>query len=169
MRAFEAFADILLLRKDCTSRQRKSTNRRQDSNARRAAFSICPFRPIVAAALPDMAVIEKEIARAASITEALRQINLDDSKVQKRIADIEASLQALAREVRWPLPKDMRANPQQRDRAVDQLETEPEIDPREKELSALCRAAPQDSGSDRQADVLLGGADRAAQAGATAR
>ena len=163
MRAFEAFADIPASTK--RQHQQAAEIDEQTAGLEREAQRLSPsvpFDQLLRLPLPDMAVIEKEIARAASITEALRQINLDDSKVQKRIADIEASLQALAREGEVASPEDMRAVRQQRDLAVDQLEAEPEIDPRERG-ARFAELRQKIAEADRQADVLLGGADRAAR------
>jgi chromosome segregation protein len=163
LRAFEGFADIPAFAKRLHQQAAEidEETARLEREAQRLAPSV-PFEQLLRLPLPDMAVIEKEVARAASVAEKFRQIDLEHAKVQKRIAEIETSLQALAREGEVASPEDMRAARMQRDQAVDQLEAEPEIDAGERgvRFAGLRRSIAE---ADRQADVLLGGADRAAR------
>ncbi|MDP2354789.1 MAG: AAA family ATPase [Beijerinckiaceae bacterium] len=163
LNSFASFADISALAKSL--RDQGASLHEQSARLALEAQRLTPsvqLDELLRAPLPDVAVIETQLRRATALDELERESERDEKALAKRISETQKLLRDLARQGDISSPEDMRNARHQRDVIIDTMEVQPEPDPRERTLRfAGLRSAIADA--DRQADNLLGGADRAAR------
>ena len=163
LKAFASFADISALAKNL--RDQRASLDEQTARLAQEAQRLSPsmqLEDLLRAPLPELAVIDAQLRRATALEESEREIEREAKTLAQRISETEKMMRDLARQGDISSPEDMREARTQRDAAVDALEAQPEIDPRER-ASRFASLRSGIANADRQADNLLSGADRAAR------
>lgn len=160
LRALEAFADLpaaaTRLRAEAATIEENA--QKLEREAARLPLPLA-LETLLRLPLPDSAAIEAQARRSNELAEEGRVLARDAETNARRISELEASLRDLERDGEVASPDAMRAARRRRDEDVDALERGPDVE-RAARFAGLRNAI---SDADRQADLLLGGADRAAR------
>lgn len=163
LNAFAAFADLCALAKNV--RDQGASLAEQTARLAQEAQRLSPsmqLDDLLRAPLPELALIDAQLARAASLEASEREIEREAKTLAQRMRETEKTLRDLAREGDVSTPKDMHDARSARDAIASALEAQPAMDLHERALrfADLRRAI---ANADQQADNLLTGADRAAR------